>query len=393
MKKTNILFACAIALLGMSSCNNDSAAVTPSIEGITEDIDTGRVEIAFGSTTATTRADATLTNIDEIPLGQVGVYGVARSATDLNMSPGPIKWFPTDPIPAGQQTCCVLKNTEAGRFQRTDGTGAYELLFDKKYYYPITNFYRYEFFAYHPRVDNSAVTYSSSDEVTAWFNVNGYTDVLWGHLYSDETDAFSAKWVRNRRSAGLDTIPELKLYHQLLRLEFFATPGSPEEIRDLGNVAVKSIQVIETPTRMRMKLLAHDWDETKYAQILQKTQLGTVTVYEDGRTFGELQPVPIPLTMGQEVRVGSDIMLIPMNTYTLRIVLQRDLGNGQIEEFQSEYPLQIGQGNGNPNLSTELQAGYTYRVRLRVHTPVKIELNSTIEDWETDPENNPYIYL
>lgn len=393
MKLTNILFASAIALLFMSSCNSDGIAITPSTDGIIEDNDTGRVEIAFGSTTATTRADATLNNNDEIPMGRIGVFGVARARTEINMSPEAIHWFPSEPIPAGQQTCCVLKNTETGRFLRTDGTGAYELRFDKKYYYPITNFYRYEFFAYHPRQDNSALTYFNNDEVTAWFNINGYTDVLWGHLFNDESEAYNAKWVRDHRRAGLDTIPEINLYHQLLRLEFFVTPGAQEEIPELSNVAVKSIQVIETPTRMRMKILGHDMTDTKRAPILSKTSLGTVTVYEDGRTFSDLQPVPIPLTMGQEVRVGSDIMLIPMDTYTLRIILQRDLGNGQIEEFQSEFPLQIGQGNGNANLSTDLQAGYTYRVKLRVHTPVKIELNSTIQDWETDPENNPSIYL
>lgn len=383
MKKLSFLAAAFAALVAMTGCSGDESSVVPN-QGFTDE----RVPITFGmaSTFIDTRgADATLTNDDSIKVGEIGVFALARGITDMNPEPLPIKWFEQETF-MGMEKCECLYNVEAGKVKRDDGSDNWQMKFKEPHYYPITNFYRYEFFSYYPRVaDNELyVEQKDSDILGAWVSANGYTDVLWGHLFNDKQEyAYSAKWVRDRRKEHAVDVPTMKLYHQLLRLEFFVTPGDETELPELQDICVKEISAIQVPTQMLMQVVEKNSDETTFAKILQTRGNANIAVCEDGRTQEPLKPVDIPDTFGKYVRVGSDIMLVPQEQYTLKIVLQRK-SDGHL--FISEYPLKIG-------VREDLKAGYTYKVNINVHTPVLIDLNCTIEPWRTDGNNNPVIPL
>ena len=105
----------------------------------------------------------------------------------------------------------------------TDGNVAFT---DHDYYYPISNWMTYNFYAYYPRQDEATFT-SKGNLVSVKFTaIDGIHDIIWGRAYPDKPDSeqatdhdpYCANYFRyNPTSEG----PQFKFEHKLVQFKFF----------------------------------------------------------------------------------------------------------------------------------------------------------------------------
>ena len=102
-----------------------------------------------------------------------------------------------------------------------------EVSYTGHYYYPMTNWMKYNFYAYYPKQDDSNVTFTSSgNQVSVKFTaLDGIHDVIWGRAYPDIPDSehatghdpYCADYFRfNTTSKG----PQFKFEHKLVQFKF-----------------------------------------------------------------------------------------------------------------------------------------------------------------------------
>ena len=348
----------------------------------------------------------------------VGVYGLARAKQGINQEAADINWFAYDGTESTEQykTCCIVKNQKS----EVDGTTGEITFVNGPFFYPITQFYRYDFYAYYPCAETTGTptlghptvleeSSSISSKATAQYVIDGTQDLIWGFDHKDQYAgpaysnqirewvnlySYSARWFRQVERRA-DCYPNIKMQHLLTRLTFFVEPGanteggsdySDAEQMQLDELYVKGVYsninvVVANQTNMENPTV----DDTER---ISPRNYNTANFYlydapdADGIQH-EASSIPVPseppLPTQWGPQWGESIMLYPMQEYTLHIRMSR-IADGV--SFESEVPLKLQNTTG-------FLRGHSYKVRLVVHGPESIATACSLEPWLDDEVPNP----
>ncbi|MBO4905545.1 MAG: fimbrillin family protein [Bacteroidaceae bacterium] len=392
MRIHQLFIATALAsVMMLGSCSNEQDEVQQDRIVIA----TAPVEMRLGSNVGAVATRSALDDSETIDT--LGVFALARHELSINQAPAAIQWWGTDET---QVTACRLFNIEAKK------TGALVSWIDEDahYYYPMTQFYAYDFYTYYPRVADDQLDKSNDNELYVDYKLDGKTDILWGRAASMETTGYSAAYFTQDKAhfTEAEYLPKLNLRHQLTRLVFYAVPapkynGDAEpDYTAAKQMKVISIKVVNAYTDVRLTIadLALDsptsmvtgcatnstTDESWWRDrlVLRSENRDTITL-ADQPIADSVQPEFIPVMVPDEstlpggVQLGESMMLYPQTYYKLQIVLQ-NTADGLYHV--SEIPLLIQPG-GDPFI-----AGAQYKVVLRVGGPTELSVRASLADWD-----------
>lgn len=397
MRSKLYLIAAAASFLALGGCSyddiepQDAGGSTASTEA---EVITTPVEIRLGmpSVNFMTRA-AFEDDADEFDLG---VFCLAREKQDINYSGQNISWWDTSVDPLFSSTFCLLNNIES-----TKSGQAITWKDGEHRYYPFTQFYSYDFYAYYPYVAyddevNSIDTTTVGRVTVNYTNLDGKTDILWGRATSEEQYAYSAKYFRI--PANKDKIPTVQLDHMLTRLKFQVVPG--ESYTGSGNYAPASEMIVSAlkikNVVKNVSLLVADLERDKVNEHGTETIDGTdepdrlvadyselQTLYlcgADGEPFDPVQVSGNPLEARQ---LGESFLLYPEHKYLIEIVLT----DGSGTEYTPDSPLELIYPRNDPS-DNVFKSGCQYVITLEVHGPKEVEVKAQLTPWQ-DPGLTP----
>lgn len=307
------------------------------------------------------------------------------------------------------------------------------LAFSEPKYYPATNWYRYDFYAYHTSATGAPAPVLSDDgkQVTITETIDGQKDIIWGktgyqNIAGDGTDynkyAYSARYFRRQMDdKGAITPPSLKMKHSLCRFTFTVEVGD-EAAR---GITVSSIALLNMPQTFSMVLANNTYGLTGDELVSAQTEEGTIipgSIDMDNRTDFNLKgyyqykydeskysevyadvkwTIPDDATVSSSHRLnGQDanwddlsgkeivswpdahILALPgLDEYTLRIALRTAEGTNLV----CDQPLPFGNADGlMGSEAVPAKPGYSYNVTIKVYGPQDIGLSAELEDWKTD---------
>ena len=175
----------------------------------------------------------------ETPDGKYfGVFCLAtgtQSGVDVSKIPSAIReyrWYTTDT----ENLIVRLKNVPAK--VRKVGTTSDVIFVDpdntsneKYYYYPMTNWMKYNFYAYYPRQGDGTLSFSKNQVLQTNYEIDGSQDLIWGmsdqvNLASVAADPYCANYFRlAKEAAGGGDIstyyPKFTFKHKFVQFRFF----------------------------------------------------------------------------------------------------------------------------------------------------------------------------
>lgn len=388
MKKIYLLATFAF-ICCLFSCSNDE--VEAAIDGVGSEIAgddyiPGDSEIAINLGTVAKRAAIEGDNGD---LDEMGIFCLAKGKNEINQSAYDINWFGD----SQKWSSCIMANVSA----KKEGASV-SWTNGGTYYYPLSQFYAYDFFGYYPYVNNADMLDTINNQVKVRYEIDGTQDIIWGKATSDEQYAYCAKYFRIPENETKR--PMLQLYHMLARLVFTVKPGAvvdgKEEVGEAANMEIVSIKIVDALTNLEMTVAdlanpvslsgvsAHDLSQ----QLLQPYTLDTDTLTlrdADGNEISQ-NPVAVGSDINVSTQVGESIMLYPASKYIVKIETRYKNGEEYIYLPPTEEPLEIYNTGG------KFEAGLKYNVSITVHGPKVIELEANLNPWQ-DAVDNPEIIL
>lgn len=330
-----------------------------------------------------TRA-AIIGDVEEVK--NLGIFGLARGIQNINQQALPVTWFDTSQNWSG----CILNNVRADMTLKEDGTKFSVTMDGAPYFYPISQFYSYDFYGYHP---HSTTITRGTNSVSAVIDIDGTKDVLWGRTVPPTTDewrnlyAYSAKYFRQFPD---DPLPLIEFKHMLTRLVFYVVPGADGkgDLTEARRMQVDTLEISDAYTQLSLAVADRArFDAPEMIPNLANTVDQRITPLgekngvmllreEDGIT-----PAKVSLSNlsaeeeANGARLGESIMLYPQKQYTIRVVASR-MQNGVRQRFITEFPLYL------QALDESFERGKSYNVKITLHGPQEIELEATLEDWE-----------
>lgn len=322
-----------------------------------------------GGAVASTRAAIMGNGSEGIP--GIAVWCLAKDVMQENLDPQGIKWFGSAPE---NETCCIMKNVKSsivGGSVRWDNA-------NDRYFYPVTQFYRYEFYANYPYTTDLTYTETS---VQARYTIDGTQDLLWGRATSEADYAWSAKYFRVNGGQTAGNRPNLKMEHMLTRLVFNVLPGAQVEIPGASeaemdytaaaSMIIDTLQVCNAYTRLAMTIADYRRLDMSIGARMSTTSTRTDTLYLKGSDGAIVTPVQVPALPSLKQQWGESIMLYPADRYVLRMVLHDNTGR----RFVSEQPLLVSNSGG-------FERGKSYNINITVHGPTEVTLGAELTPWE-----------
>lgn len=372
--KKSFIGAAAATLILLSGCSSDNPAETAAEEWAVEQIPGVEIRLS-ASESASVAVQETRAALleDDLDIEGLGIFGLAREELDINHSPALSTWFG----PSDNWSECILNNVKANKVGNDVKWDDPEAV----YFYPISQFFGYDFYGYYPYQLSENLVYEDK-RVTANIDIDGTLDLLWGRatkLSDDATGkyAYSARYFRMNAEA-YESEPNIPLQHMLTRLVFEVRPvenymGSGDYSL-AAKMEVDTIQVMDAYTHLALTIADLDQLDQDLSTRLQLRD-GTTEVLdlldENGQQFDPVHlSAPAAGTEPVSLPIGESIMVYPQERYTVRIVLRMD---GHEGTFITEVPLQ---------LIHEFERGKSYKVTINVHGPREITLGATIENWE-----------
>lgn len=371
--------AVAASLLMLPSCSNDSVEVGADLPDAPVFVPgDSEVEILLGSATGSNvEVDKRAALENDADIKGMGVFCLAREKQEINPGAYDITWFSA----SGQDwSACLMKNVEANK----RGNGVYWADDTKHYYYPISQFYRYDFYGYYPYVNDGNIR-MENNKVEVDYAMDGKTDIIWGRASSDEQYAYSAAYFR--QPGNEDKYPRLDLRHVMTRLKFKVMPGAQVEggstvASSMVDYAVARVMVVDVPATVTLTVA-----DFNRIDDLDETNCLTPSVEKAEYVLCKADDTPMDTTMvGVDMDVatplGESLLVMPASEYTVRVYLV-NVKTGDV--FVTEHPLKLS------NNSTFLP-GYTYTVTITAHEPKEVMLQANVNPWQ-DAEDNPSLDL
>lgn len=395
-----LIFAVSSILVG---CTNDGADNAPVVE-TPSDVPIllnakGLLDITV---TESQKSSATRASVDsKSDLDAVGIYMLAAKKTGINGSMGTdgakdIDWrVEVDP---GADYATTTNGIYWNNMRCTLDAETDYLVKDNEniplWYYPITSWYAYDFYGYHPyQEDGFEMTQYATGKyrITVDFEINGTKDILWGRsdIIAGNNYAYSAKYFR---TSGQDAA-HMTFYHKLAQFRFFLVPTKDQEAEDDGfggieGLHLKSVTMHNVATSVQMILADSDQGNQGNVGNVRRISAKDQDIPLRDRDGKEIWENPVPfetvvadgVVSGKKVRVGDCIMLCPFDTeYLMSIVLCDAVGN----EYHSEKKMSITLNDGS-----SFQPGKIYNININATGVTGIALNATVEDWEEVDDDN-----
>lgn len=354
--KKYVYMAMAVSVTMLSACSNDDDFAGVSEGGV--DASSTPVEIVLG--------DAGLTRAaihGDADLEEMGIFCLAKAKQEINSGAADINWFDGDPL---HWSACIMKNVAA----KKEGASISWLEEDTHYFYPISQFYSYDFYGYYPYV--AEIDTTTQNMVVANYVIDGSQDIIWGKATSNDQYAFSAKYFR--MNAGVAK-PKLSLEHLLARLTFTVIPD--ETGADAGVAAsgmtVQKVYIKNTANQLALTVAKRDESGVLTAEegVIIPNEAELVDLYLKNEDGSELTPVSLA---GGEASVGESLLLYPAEKYLLAVDFTHDAFPGEV--MKTECWLEVGQGDGKM-----FEKGKSYNVKLTVHGPKEITVEAELQDW------------
>lgn len=358
--------AVAASLMMLPGCSADDTcskvAPPPYIPGDSE------VEIACASLQAevdpTVSKRATINSMTD--LTEMGVWCLARSKQTGYETAPDIKWFDADE----SYGSCIMNNVRASV---NSSTGA--LSWENTYFYPICEYYAFEFYGYAPyEPSGTNVVMTSTDaehSAVVNYTIDGTKDILWGRA-TDETmaSAYSAMYYRGT-VGNSRALPTIQLNHMLTRLTFEATAG--DELTDA--MSIVSISVVNQPNAVKLRVADFENRDANNANMAARMSATGSAEFTLKTSDGAALPVTkVPIDAGTTVSLGDAIMLMPAAQYDLRVVLRKTEASGTATDREAKITLK-------PVSGTQFVMGKSYKVKIRVNNYEVIQANANVADW------------
>ncbi|MCM1108661.1 MAG: fimbrillin family protein [Clostridium sp.] len=357
MKKyTYMALAASVAML--SACSNDDDLAAGTIGG-NVDVEGNPVEIVLGNGGMTRAAIQGDGDLDEM-----GIFCLAKAKQEINSGASDINWFDNDPL---HWSACIMNNVAATK----QGASITWLEEGKHYFYPISQFYSYDFYGYYPY--DAQVDTTMLNTVVANYVIDGSQDIIWGKATSEEQYAYSAKYFRLHPEVAK---PKLDLQHLLSRFTFTAIPD--EEGADEGAAAagmtVQKIYIKQVYTNLALTVAKRDANGilTEEEGVINPNSDIREDVYLKNEDGTELTPASLA---NGEVNVGESLLLYPEAKYLLAVDFTHESFPGEV--MQMECWLEMNGKDG-----AVFEKGKSYNVKLTVHGPKEITLEAELQDWE-----------
>lgn len=377
MKKNFMLYAAAASMMMLQACTTDETFTKNDVlvPGNSEmeiklsSVDGGgtSTEIEEGTPRYFAHSRAAVTG-DE--LTGMGVFCVAREKQAINDIPADIDWR--------DWSGCVMKNVQSNL--SADGN----VTWTDHYYYPISQFYAYDFYGYYPYVADDKITIGK-ENVQVQFTLTGKEDLIWGRATNDEDYAYSAKFFRI--NGNQEKLPTLDLKHMLTRLIFQVKTGEDYEgsatATEATKMKVKSLCIKSAKPHVNL-----NWTNTTASTSDASLTLRDNSVanfYLCDANGEQVQNFELTSEANAVKQIGESIMLYPEQSYILEVVLVNSETN---EEFLTESPLTLSQADA------KFEAGKNYTVTITVHGPKEIQLKAALNKWaDADPGTNNNVEL
>lgn len=279
----------------------------------------------------------------------------------------------------------------------------------------------YDFFAYY--IDDftptAANTHRLSDRIYYDLKIDGSQDIMCGK--APALDSMMVDWLRNPDNyskqsplvelyknnrqdwdrvlniggycayaahRGID--PQVKMTHQLARLEFYAHPGD----RTCDSITITGIEVV-APNEGQFIVASNDpknipvgitWDTSKMGSMhlteatqdgKQKCQplKGYVVKYDEAEEN-------LHWTQRKETRIGGSLLVRPAKNYKLILHFKQKMPltyTGKVSEqtFDAEYTIQL-----NDNVGGIFKPGFKYPVHIGVYGLEEIKVTTWVQGWE-----------
>lgn len=353
---------------------------------------------------ASQSAPATRASVDSIPeLGKVGIYCMAGRKTnvigsDLAADPN---WGVELDHGAGYATttngiywnnlkCSVDPATGLISVDETvDGVEQ-----DYIWYYPITSWYAYDFYGYHPYNKDSVkcklkeIT-PTRHQVVADVIIDGKTDLLWGRSEIKDPEknennkyAYSARYFRN----ASETAAKMKFEHCLAQFRFFIQPREKNEtensnLHNFETLAVKEITMHDVADRLTLLIADSDPNEQGEVGVVERVPgaaLSNFTLFDVNGDSIAKNPVPFSVdgNVAQKTQVGDCIMVCPNDTayYMSMVICDKDKPENV---YRSEKLMTIKLNGNKP-----FEAGQRYNIYITATGVTEINLVTEVEPWE-----------
>lgn len=413
MKKISIV-SLVVALL-LSGCNKENIDLSKTENLFIESEDDIRYIKLGGQAETFVSTRATIESLDE--MGQMGIFCLAARKTDVKNADEAknIDWnqvvsnnvesygTTTNGIYWGN-VCCETINY--------GGTYAIEPTSDATYYpyYPMTSWFGYDFYGYHPYSN----TYSrTSDSVYVDMTIDGTQDVIWGRSeipnFGELTSNielqdklskcyYSARYFRNHPQDV--EAAHMKFEHKLTRFRFFVYPGANKEgaedklYDEAAALCIKEIRLNKVEDKLR--LVVADRSGRNRSGELYSSNRNTTSFYlhhKDGSMLSD-RPVDIPVKRDlygvaspDTTQVGDCIMALPGHTAYYMSVVLADVADHS-KTYSSEKNITIALNTAKNRV---FEAGKTYNVYLRVAGVTMIGITAELEDWDPNGEDLDFI--
>lgn len=388
MRKSILLAAAASAMMLAACSSEDSIAEDSRQEGPSE----VEITLSAGASFSVEATRAALMGDDSentATIDELGIFGLARQTQDVNHSPQPVNWFHN----TLNWSDCILDNVSS----RKEGNNIKWNDASAHYFYPITQFYAYDFYAYYPYKDVSELNYEFN-KVSTDYEIDGTTDLIWGRATSTDPHAYSAKFFRDN-GTNATTVPNISLQHMLTRLWFVVKPGESfpgsGDYTVAARMTVDTLQVIDAVTNVNVVIAEHaDLDKSLMDRITPDVWTRDTLWLKSADSEGNpitLVPVHLDDNPLNEQQLGESLLLYPESTYTIRLTMTMDAYTDQDEvyhpkeKFYSEVPLQLLADESDSYALFE--QGNSYKIKLVVYGPKEIGLRATLVPW--DEIDNP----
>lgn len=305
-----------------------------------------------------------------------------------------VKWL--DNIPA------IVHKYEASDVSPYSGTAYSEVQFmtniattptRKYYYYPFGNWYRYNFYAYYPRVETPIIDASN---VYADYIITGKEDIIQGVASSTDNTystnnalPYCAKYFRLKNNGSLTTafndLPTLNLQHKLAKIVLVIKAHNAEHAAALTarNVELTGVTISGVYKDLRLCVASKASTNNSTGQLAKKSNavsgdLSIWKVADDSDPFSDGgNPITIPVAEA-ETTVGYAMLpptsLLGTNErYMIKLEMQQDGGDPL-----PDFPVVL---ENTDRSGMTLEAGHSYTIKFDIYSPSEIYVKATLTDW------------
>ena len=436
MRISKLLTPLALTAL-FAACSSDDVSTDNDIV-----VDSSKTEIKLGVSNrgSSTRGAGPIESLSVGTVKGFGMFMLATHVTGTNPPPDThpinIKWND----PTARKWAVWWDNFKADAVPGADGTSIEvqwndlgDASLKERNWYPVGNWYSYRFYGYYPYCNN--VT-RDEKRITVHFGadeLDGSTDLIYGRSKGyDASDVhnkyrFNARYFREKDNLGFEPeLPSVSFEHLLMRLQFsvVAEPDphkTGDQYESARTMMVKSVELQSVPASADLIVADFDSDanpENTPSAVGQPLYpygsdlAGKITFHWNegdpthnlalrGTDGNALNPSDAAVAdaidnptgtissgdyagMGY-LDIGQPIMLPvpedPQFQFTVKVVLVKDYGTADEQEFVSEWPMVLDN-------SVPFKSGYSYRVMMHVAGPREVTLKATLTPWNTDDEGD-----